>query len=387
MAVHYTCRCGANIRMPNNVVGRKARCNSCGYIFTVPAADLNPDTGDIPLEPRPEPPPVEVRPRANESSAEPGDWLGEFAQHESSAGAADTPRPAQPASAGVNPPASLLEFADREDILAPVPRVPPLPRGESGTALADEARSGIIETSQSFWTELLQSFVFFLDAGSAVTFMIIVLINLSTIPLGYIPRFGFLYMILVSGYMCTFYMAVIKEVASGEDELPNVWVDNITDDLVLSIFRFGGTWAWVLMPALAYAIISYANAGTIHMPVFYVLAIIGLFFWPVVILGVAIGGSFNGLWPHTVIHTALIAPLPYLALCGVLLVAAGITCLPFMDAYNKAISDLSTRANQSFVWVATVINAGLSSYAAIIAMRAIGLYYRHYKKKFSWVAE
>jgi hypothetical protein len=400
MAIHYTCRCGANIRMPRNVAGKKARCNSCGYIFTVPLADPSPQAdrlAGIPLEGGDEPestplpgPTVQIKP--SQSTEEVGDWLGEFAAQESTAeSVAPKPAPGSEADSGAatnNKPApALLEFADKEDILAPVPSTPRRRLSETPTAIADEERSGVLGPTRSYWADLATSFFFFLDGPNLVTFIIIVLANLWTVPLSFAGAIGLAGLCFVSGYLCTFYMAVLKETAAGEDELPNVWIDDIYSDLIFSIFRFAGTWAWVLLPASIFALVEYVNFGQVEWNIVKLLGIIGLFFWPVVILGVALGGSFHGLWPHTIIITALVAPLPYLAMCAVLLIAAAITVLPHTDVYLSAISLVATKANRSLFWTVAMVNSGLSAYAMIVAMRAVGLYYRHYKRKFPWVAE
>lgn len=419
MAIHYTCRCGANIRMPRNVAGRKARCNSCGYIFTVPSAELNPPVDKlaaIPLEggERSEPMAAETAPAR--PGGEIGDWLGEFAAQESSAESVTPPATrdilstgadSQNCSAGEDPTAGLLDFADKEDILAPPPPTPRRRITETPTSIADEERSGVIGPTRSYWADLAASFVFFLDGPSLVTFIIIVLANLWTVPLSFAGPIGLAGLCFVSGYLCTFYMSVIKETAAGEDELPNIWIDDIYSDLIFSIFRFAGTWGWVLLPAMSYALFDLVNfgpglRGTVvtvlfskatlldcltHREVFMILATVGLFFWPVAILGVSLGGSFHGLWPHTIILTALVAPLAYLAMCCVLLVAYLITLAPYSDLFAKGIAALGNTTNRSLFWTVVVINSGISAYAMIVAMRAIGLYYRHYKRKFPWVAE
>lgn len=404
MAIHYTCRCGAHIRMPSNVAGKKARCNSCGFIFTVPQPESSggaagPDAGSpasIPLEPRAKPESLEPSRPTGESSGDIGDWLGEFAEQENTAASTGPPTstsaaggvaPEEPAAAAV-PSGSLLDFADDDDddILAPATRRPERPLEPSTQSLENDARSGIIAPTQSYWANLAGSFLFFLDAGSLVTFVIIVLINLWTIPLRFAGVIGLIGTLVIAGYLCTFYMAVIKETAAGEDELPNVWIDDVWE-LISSLFKFLGTWACVLLPALLFAAAEFAYGNQVHWEAVKWLAIVGLFFWPVVILGVALGGSFYGLWPHVIVRTALVAPLPYLALCGVLLVAAGITTFPSTQLYADLVNSLSNRTNRSFLWPLILINSGLGVYAIIVAMRSVGLYYRHYKQRFPWVAE
>jgi hypothetical protein len=107
----------------------------------------------------------------------------------------------------------------------------------------------------------------------------------------------------------------------------------------------------------------------------------------VVILGVSIGGGFHGLWPHTIIRTAAAAPLAYLALCGVLLVTAGLNYLPYAECSQPIVTAIATKASRGQLWLLTIAGSFLTTYATIVAMRAIGLYYRYYKRKFPWTME
>ncbi|MBI4578247.1 MAG: hypothetical protein HY718_01000, partial [Planctomycetes bacterium] len=344
-------------------------------------------------------------------SGEAGDWLAVFAQAEHDAGpaggadrlrdgttSADGPPVDEAEASGAarafptrtRPPegeAKLLDFADKDDIIAPPARLPPRVRETSRDEIADEDRGGITEATKPYWIELIGSFLFFLDGGSFVTFIIIILVNLWTVPLSFAGLFGLVGLLLISGYLCTFYMTVILETASGEDELPNVWISSVLDDVILSGLRFVGTWIVVLLPAVLFALIEYVNLGTVHWTVVTLMAVVGLFFWPVVILGVAIGGSFHGLWPLRIMRTAAAAPLAYLAMCAVLLIAAGLNAMPHMQFYQDAAKSLAGTTGQSLFWLMMVVNSAISAYSTIVAMRVIGLYYRHYKHKFPWVAE
>jgi hypothetical protein len=482
--------------MPNNVAGRKARCNSCGFIFTVPSLDLNPPAA--PARPKPAPPASarpastvsQTEPETDRPDAEPGSWLAEFAREEGKSAPttpttperesentppiavsskapqdedddeewypssgrrpktidfvddneearrleslavrsedesqesedATEPSSAKPReqdddddewypSSGRRP--KLIDFADGDPDEEPAATLVPDRPQEIDMHAADEERSGVIEPTRPYWIELASSFLFFLDTGSFITFIIIILINVLTVPLtyagpvsmltvgvpwGFLRRSGSLFspmtatvgLGLISGYLCTFYMTVILETAAGEDELPNVWISNVFEDVVVASLRFAGTVAWVMLPASFVAIIEYINLGQIHWNVVWLLAAAGLVFWPVVVLGVSVGGGFYGLWPLRIIRTAAAAPLAYLAMCVVLLIAAAIAALPYLPVYRNLLGSLAGLTNRSFLWLFTVVNSTISAYAAIVAMRAIGLYYRHYKRKFPWVAE
>lgn len=366
MAIRYRCTCGANIRMPVSAAGKRARCRSCGAIFTVPDRNHDPARQPIPLEPD-----RSDKTTDNGSADEPGSWLEEFARSESQ----ETDQaPATIMDVGGEPPAR----AEPEDIPAARTR-----RGvDEDHVSPDEDRDWISRPEQPFWRDLLESFIFFVDARNFITFMFIILLVMvpKLLPL---PVVAWVLGMLASFYVCAFFLNIVRETASGEDELPNVWISSIWDDVILPLVRFWGTWVWVLLPAIVVALYGLSEYGSVPWAIVKPLVVVGLFLWPAVVLGVSIGGSFSGLWPHVVVRTALAAPVPYLAVCGAVVAAYFIMVLPdtlvFASLAGK-LPALSTRAFESF-------SAALGVYAVVVAMRVIGLYYRHYKHKLPWVAE
>ncbi len=455
MAIHYTCRCGANIRLPSNVAGRKARCNSCGFIFTVPSPELNPEgprpnakgkpvasdgakqeqnqaKPDVSQEDDDEEwyPSSGKRPKTiefddesfeatwrTESDEDAGDdeivsWDG--LEHPKESTDADDEGEWYPSS-GERP--KLIDFADAEPE-EEKPKASVYSREAAAGAAdfdgpgggRDEERSGIIEARRPYWAELAGSFLFFLDGGSFVSFIMLVVLNVMVVPLlslgGYLAMIGAIASAMISGYMCTFYMSVILDTAAGEDELPNIGISNIVDDVILSALRFAGTVLWVLLPAGLFVIADYVYYGIPaskpamglgivsrglplpeHAGIALGLVIMGIALWPVVILGVSIGGGFHGVRPITIIRTAAAAPVAYAAMCVVLLIAAGLSAVPYWGAYRNAVFSLASKSNMGLLWTIAIFNSALSIYAMIVAMRAIGLYYRHYKRRFPWVAE
>lgn len=360
MAIRYKCGCGAYIKLPETAAGRKARCKACGEVFTVPAAAANPAVhASAAKAPAPS--------RAGDEAS----WLMQLSESEANA-----------AGELVRPSAVTLNIDDDEPVRrnAAAPYEPPR-----------EDRDWISGPQRSFWEDLLSSFVFILDGGNVVVFVVMLCVSLFGMVVDFAP--GFLSLIgnmLIGGYFCAFYMSTILEVASGEDELPSVSISNIGEDILMPLVRYVGTWAMVLLPALATLIFAAYTSGDWdeffspdgwHWTAALVLGVGGLALWPVVVLCVAIGGGFSGLWPHTIIRTALSAPLQYLAILSVLLVAVALTfALPLLEQYAAFTFPGPPIA-------AGALQAALSLYAMIVAMRAIGLFYRHCKHKFPWAAE
>jgi len=254
---------------------------------------------------------------------------------------------------------------------------------------------------RSFWPDLVASFIFFMNPGNLIAFISLATASVLVAFVQIIPFLGCFTVVLVWGvnaYICAFLLATVRETAAGEDDLPAVWISSVWDDLVLPGLQFAGTWLFVLLPAIALACYVWWEAGDPDLEIFSVrtawqgkglaravpvLMLAGLFFWPTVVLAVAIGGTFAGLWPHVVIRTALCAPLAYLAICAALITSYVLSTLPTNPSVVAAAGPTTLSSLAGF-WVASEV-AGL--YSSIVSMRVIGLFYRHYKHRFPWVAE
>ncbi len=377
--------------MPVSATGKKARCRACGAVFTVPAPDYDPDAQPIPLEGSDAPDRRDQPAGSPGTDTEPGNWLADFAREEKRTGG--------------DKPVMIIDFAHKplseedpetaaqERARTAIPRITGrLPHEEASAH--DAERSGVIGPERPFWQDLLQSFLFLGEQSSLVTYFILAIASFVAY---FVPLASVFFTLVVNLYILAFYMAVVRDTAAGEDRLPEtVWMTSALD-LVWPLFHFIGVTALAMLPATIY-VLSKAGGhsgwdflfyilGAPQTPAVQGLTVLGLFFWPVMILAVAIGGSFRGLWPHVVIRTALCAPLPYLAMCAIVLVAATLWYLP----NSPQIDSLCKQVPQQFATRVTIARRLLgdliSLYAGIVAMRSIGLFYRHYKHKFPWVAE
>jgi hypothetical protein len=363
MSIRYTCACGANIRLPHTAAGRKAKCKSCGSIFKVPR------------QPSPDPPlsPVRAKPLVNarsldrsQSLPEPGSWLDDMAFSE--ARAAGEP--------------VILDLAEPE---AEEPRrTGPTPRAANET-LGFEPDPAYDWTSpdRSFWTDLPAAFFFFLNPGNLIAFVALAVIKFFLEVVASFSIYGMIVTLGLNAYVCAFFMAIILETASGGEELPSVVVRSIWDDLIVPGLQFLATCLFVLLPAIALAIGGWWQTGGAPWKWVLIASGIGLFLWPAVVLSVTIGRTFSGLWPHVVFRTVIAAPHAYLAVWAALLLAGALSLLPDILAGTSALG--LTPALPGLVLRAAGVFMGL--YAGIVAMRAIGLFYLHYKRRLPWVAE
>jgi len=369
--------------MPVSTAGKKARCQSCGAVFTVPQPGYDPDEQPIPLEGA-EPP------RQSEAAEEPatGGWLADFARDEKESGNSSpvmmldiAPPPGQQEAE--------REAAAQERARTALPRVTPrLPHEQA--QFHDTDRSGVVGPEMPFWQDLLRSFGFFLDPSNLITYLIL---GIAPFVLSWIPIGGIVLGLIADLYIAAFYMAIVRDTAAGEDRLPEVVWMSSPFDLVMPLVHFLGITALAMLPAMIQVLASF-DGGDLwafidHVvqapdrPVVRGLTILGLLFWPVMILAVAIGGSFRGLWPHRMVWTVFRAPLPYLAVCGMLIIAVSLWCLPHLSMVQAQVDKLGRRAIPAFFFARDLIGM----YGMIVAMRTIGLFYRHYKHRFPWAAE
>jgi len=360
MPIEFRCKCGQKIRVPSSVAGKRARCQTCKAIFRIPTESSEEFLGTIPLEPAPST--CQTKPES-----EPGDWLNEFADSESNATGTEPVMISQMRT-------TELDAIDDDSYR---------PTDPESTKIRED-RDWIVPPEKPFWKDMGESFFFFMDTGNMVTLVILSIISvvgsLVSFALGPFAPIG---SALVMGYLCAFYMSTVVETAAGEDDLPSVSISNWLDDAIMPLFRFIGTWVLVLLPFL---ILTWLDLRLPPLALGAVAAI-GAFFWPGVVLAVSIGGGFAGLWPHVIIRTALAAPLAYLAVWGVILIAAFITMLPVLTPFIGPIRTFMASAPARSGIFLFLLNQILSVYAMIVAMRAIGLFYRHFKHKLPWTAE
>jgi len=196
--------------------------------------------------------------------------------------------------------------------------------------------------------------------------------------------------ILVWGWLLAFYLNIIYETAFEIDQLPQIQLSasdflGITA-LVLYIIKpfliFFYTMFVVQLPfiialalledkGLTYENMWRARTG-LHL-LLQALSVFGLFLFPMAILTTAVGKDLTLLRPDYIVVPIFKAFIPYLTVVA-LLVAASLL-------------QTRTRQFEDPAFAITAANLALNlavQLIAIIAMRSIGLFYRHYSCRFRW---
>ena len=187
--------------------------------------------------------------------------------------------------------------------------------------------------------------------------------------------FGWILHISAWGFLFWYYMEIIYTTAYEQEKLPDVIVGGSSGlfwRIVKSVYVFIIMLLVVELPYLIVALIS--SRMEAEWPVLlYALMLAGLFLFPIAILTAAVGKDLTMLRPDYFLFTISKAFKPYLV-TAVLLGAAAVLQL-----------HASQYSGQSFA-VATghlLLNLAVQA-IALVAMRSIGLFFRHYSCLLPW---
>jgi len=191
--------------------------------------------------------------------------------------------------------------------------------------------------------------------------------------------------IVIWGWLFGFYLNIIQQTSYDEDLLPEIYLGTsitLAWYIVQPLLTFCYTLALVELPFFITlglfqdSGITMTNFGSAISPLHLLLQflfILGLFVFPAAILTTSVGKDLAMLRPDCLLAPILRAFGPYIYV--VLLLAAA--CFLHFHARQY------TGANP----IATVLHLALNLLVqvfAIFAMRAIGLFYRHYACYFRW---
>ncbi len=190
------------------------------------------------------------------------------------------------------------------------------------------------------------------------------------------------------GWLLGFYLNIIHDTAFDVDELPEIYLGtsvtfvwNIIRPLLIFILTMAGVQLPFILTSqilkhygIVYDNIWISEFGLVTL--LQALLILGLFLFPAAILTVAVGKDLTMLRPDYLIKPIFKSPIPYIVVVC-LLVAASIC-----EIHTVEINKLQG-ADWPVITAHLAVNLGVQV-LAIIAMRAIGLFMRHYSCNFPW---
>ena len=187
--------------------------------------------------------------------------------------------------------------------------------------------------------------------------------------------------VTIAAWGCLFwyYMKIIYSTAFGMDKLPDVDMGGFFGliwNIIKSLFMFSITLAIVELPCIIAIVIS-RKIGAEWPVLTHVLAIAGLFAFPAAIATFAIGRDITMLFrPDYIVSPVVRAFWPYLVVVAVFVLAWE------LQLHTAGLGEL-TGKDRIVVGLHLLANLAVQA-VAIIAMRAIGLFYRHYNCHLKW---
>lgn len=285
----------------------------------------------------------------------------------------------------------LLEDAvELESKSKSIPRVVRKPMVKAEKYQGDEDGPVTRKKTNNYVQDLKETFLFLLDPANLFTFVFIwILLCLRDLVLPYGGRFGFFGYIIILGWYSNYRFSVIYEATSGRKELPELSPE---EGYFIPMLKWAGTWLLVHLPAylyLGFAIYFFvedmAEGGIpnlipqeladflplFHLGMFVFLYCAGLFFWPILALCVAVGGFETVFRIDLMIVTIFRSMSAYFFTAGAIFITAVVQIFTTITALQLGV-------------VGIMFMMGIILYLEIVALRMIGLYYHHFKKRFAW---
>lgn len=242
----------------------------------------------------------------------------------------------------------------------------------------------------NYTKDLMETFLFPLDPANMFTFVMIwVLLCMRDLILPYGGRLGFMGYIIILGWYSNYRFSVIYEATSGRKELPELAPE---EGYVIPMLKWAGTWLLVHLPAFLYMgvviYLLFSNLGDeavpfltpeeiveampfFHLGVFVFLYCLGLFFWPILALCVAVGGF------ETVFRIDLMLLTIWRSKVAYFFTAGGMFLTSVVYTFTAIVA-------LQLGFFGIIIMMAIVLYMEIVALRMIGLYYHHFKKRFAW---
>jgi hypothetical protein len=183
--------------------------------------------------------------------------------------------------------------------------------------------------------------------------------------------------VTLSAWGCLFwyYMEIICSTALDTDELPDVYMGGLFGfiwNVIKSLTIFLVGLVAVLLPCIIFISISKSTGVVSH-----VLSIVGLFAFPMAVLTISLAPDVTMVFRlDYIFKTVAKAFWPYLLAAGMFLLAWELQLRTV--GYGRLIGS-------GYLVIGLHLLANLAVQAlALIAMRSIGLFYRHYYCYFPW---
>lgn len=403
MAIRVRCKCGKSLKISSKLADKRIACPACARPFRIPAAKFaaaqqkaaekakptgKSSQGDAAPPTKPEAPADPLPANLDDELAAAGSGLIDFSQSDV-LNLIDEPPP-PPATEVATAPLTIADAPQQVSYAAD-----PTGRIAGPRRLSDP----ISEPKRSFWKDAFVSFIYPAHtANNAITLAVIFFFGAIEAFLASIPMPMCIVgvpILIIKCWFASLYFSVIRETAAGSEDLPGLSLEGGWFEAILvPALKYVGAFAVVFFPFVVMSILS--ATGVLPPSLHYLLPILfmaGVFMVPMSCLLFALEVPGALLKLHVVLTTIAKTILPYLAmwlmlaliLVALMSVSVGGNLMLGM-LFPKGWLTTSVRTFAATI-AGRVVVALLGVYLMIVAMRVIGLYYLHFKRRFAFVME
>jgi hypothetical protein len=252
---------------------------------------------------------------------------------------------------------------------------------------------------RGFWADAFTSFIYpVMSGGNVLNFAVIAFISLLPIPLAFVgmmvPCYGLVLfvvgMVFVVGWLCSIFLSVVLDSAAGSDDLPSLSLkDGFVEDVLKPMFKFIGAYAIVFAPAAVLSIfLAWTGRGGAACVLVPIWLIAGAFLLPMSLLLFSFNALNMLLRIDLILLTIVRTILPYFSMWLMLLLVLVAYMLTVSADLLAQVGLESIAPNLAGLGIiGDVIITIIQTYLTLVAMRIVGLYYLHFKKRFAIVME
>lgn len=445
MALRIKCKCGKSLKVSSKLADKKLLCPGCNKAFRIPAEKFKeaPDAAParaavIVKKPPASKPPTEVpmpAPVELDLLPEKIDWSsGDLSVSQSDILSGLIPD----AKATASSPSSKLGLTCPlcRKTLAPgavicmdcgfnvttrtyiksslPPRAAAVASAPTATYASDRswqvgARTGrldqdvIQQPKRSFWANAFRAFAYpFLSISNGVVFGTIVLADFcrvflafafALVPCIFIIPAIILGLICIRGWIAAVMLSVIQDTASGSEDLPGLKMqDGVMEDVLKPLLKYIGAAACAFLPAsIVVILLGWGVLPDSLLTGLNIMLLIGagVFVWPIFLMLFAFDAPGKIFRLDLIATTIFRTFIPYLCLWLMLMLASFGTILALAGIMLKSAGVGVTMPQLPAIpgFAGELVFSVVSLYFSLVSMRLIGLYYLHFKKRFTLVME
>lgn len=391
-ALRIKCKCGKLLGIPAGLAGRKVLCPGCKRAYRVPEA-----ANAVSVAPAATiDPPLDLSSIDATSTPSELNLLDGIELEKPSGPVCPGCKKPQPSGAKICV-ACGIDLATGKSILSKKEAAAQelgYARKGGRPSTSPSSRDVISGPSRGYWADAINSFVYPIwSLNNGVTFFVLVLVVSLRAFLGTIGILGILGAIIISGWLSSLYFSVVQETASGSRDLPGIKMeDGVIEDIIKPLFKYIGAIACALLPTALYLILLATGVVPDFMQSGIIMLIwlaAGIFAWPFFMMLFAFNALGSIFRIDLMVTTVFKTFLPYCALWLMLLLVGFGSLFPiigvglFAAGFDIDLPELSLGATL----LANMAEDSIGLYLTIVAMRQIGLYYLHFKSRFTFLFE